>query len=559
MSSLLVTGGAGFIGSNLIRWLLAHDSQVRVVNLDLLTYAGNLESLEDVTRCYGPAGEARYWFRHGDIRDFDTVAAVLAGSEQETPAPGAKAREMPQPDAVIHLAGLSNDPLGALAPHLTEEINYEGTIKLARLAKQAGVSRFIYASSQSMYGISNTQQELDEDDSDKNAITAYAITKWKAELALKEMGDGKFAVVYTRGSNTGMEYHVRWYNADGSAGATFFTTLPGSSTGADGWVNTDSLNWRQSVRMDAAGNFTVLHRFDAYASDGGSPMSGLIEGRDGFLYGTASIGGQPVTVVNETFAARYLSAGDALGRHVLVEEIITGKRELGPEIPWQVVGVVADEKVGSLDNTSAGIYVSYAQSPIVGVSLLARGAVGICCAKLTEAEAMIEHGVDTARYLSEAARLLLGRPRPPEGVFCVTDLLACGLIDGARTLGIDIPRELCVIGFDDIPQAAWPAYGLTTFRRDDVGPHRVAMGVKAGVRDTRWQQASEAVDALQDAPGGVLPAAGSDEQFEYGLRLMVTTQSSGNSPDPSRVFSYPGSGIRYHYWPPGRLTCGYTR
>jgi uncharacterized repeat protein (TIGR03803 family) len=48
-------------------------------------------------------------------------------------------------------------------------------------------------------------------------------------------------------------------------------------------------------RMDAAGNFTVLHRFDAYASDGGSPVSGLIDGRDGFLYGTAPIGGQPVT------------------------------------------------------------------------------------------------------------------------------------------------------------------------------------------------------------------------------------------------------------------------
>ncbi len=48
-------------------------------------------------------------------------------------------------------------------------------------------------------------------------------------------------------------------------------------------------------RMDAAGNFTVLHRFDSYASDGASPVSGLIEGRDGFLYGTAPIGGQPVT------------------------------------------------------------------------------------------------------------------------------------------------------------------------------------------------------------------------------------------------------------------------
>lgn len=51
-------------------------------------------------------------------------------------------------------------------------------------------------------------------------------------------------------------------------------------------------------RMDAAGNFTVLHRFDAYFSDGGLPVSGLIEGRDGFLYGTASRGGQPVTDPN---------------------------------------------------------------------------------------------------------------------------------------------------------------------------------------------------------------------------------------------------------------------
>ena len=58
----------------------------------------------------------------------------------------------------------------------------------------------------------------------------------------------------------------------------------------------------------------------------------------------------------------------------MIERIVTGKRELGPEVPWEVVGVVADEKVSSLDDTSAGVYVSYAQSPIVGVSLLARGA-----------------------------------------------------------------------------------------------------------------------------------------------------------------------------------------
>ena len=89
-------------------------------------------------------------------------------------------------DAIIHLAGLSNDPLGEFAPHLTQEINYNGTIKLAEMAKKAGVKRFIYASSQSMYGISTTKDELDEDDGEKNPITAYARTKWDAELALKK-------------------------------------------------------------------------------------------------------------------------------------------------------------------------------------------------------------------------------------------------------------------------------------------------------------------------------------------------------------------------------------
>lgn len=85
-------------------------------------------------------------------------------------------------------------------------------------------------------------------------------------------------------------------------------------------------------------------------------------------------GAVPVTVVNKTFARRYFAIQDPVGQQVLIEQIITGRRELGPEIPWQVVGVVADEKVSSRDDTSAGVCVNYAQSPIVGVSLLAKGA-----------------------------------------------------------------------------------------------------------------------------------------------------------------------------------------
>jgi putative ABC transport system permease protein len=91
------------------------------------------------------------------------------------------------------------------------------------------------------------------------------------------------------------------------------------------------------------------------------------------LSATDAAGRPPVTVVNETFARRFLRGGDAIGRRVFVEQIVTGRRELGAEIPWEVVGVVADEKVGSLDSTDAGIYVAFEQSPIVGVSLLVKG------------------------------------------------------------------------------------------------------------------------------------------------------------------------------------------
>ena len=103
-------------------------------------------------------------------------------------------------DAIIHLAALSNDPLGELSPGLTEEINLMGTLKIAELARKAGVKRFIYSSSQSMYGISTFEGELDEYDSKKNPITSYAITKWDAEVALNELQNSDFIVTSFRPS-----------------------------------------------------------------------------------------------------------------------------------------------------------------------------------------------------------------------------------------------------------------------------------------------------------------------------------------------------------------------
>ena len=103
-------------------------------------------------------------------------------------------------DVIIHLAALSNDPLGELNSNLTKEINFEATKKIADLAKKADVKRFIYVSSQSMYGISNTNYELDEYKSEKKPVTEYAKTKWDAEEYLNSLNNKDFTIVSFRPS-----------------------------------------------------------------------------------------------------------------------------------------------------------------------------------------------------------------------------------------------------------------------------------------------------------------------------------------------------------------------
>lgn len=168
-ATILLTGDRGYIGS-VFAPILA-DRGYRVIGFDSGYFADCLlttpfEGYERINR---------------DLRDL--TPNDLAGI-----------------DAVIHLAGLSNDPLGELAPQLTEEINREATLRLAHLAKAAGVKRFVYSSSQSMYGVSATDTELDEDASEKHPITAYARTKWQAEQALAQMATENFVTVSFRPS-----------------------------------------------------------------------------------------------------------------------------------------------------------------------------------------------------------------------------------------------------------------------------------------------------------------------------------------------------------------------
>ena len=100
-------------------------------------------------------------------------------------------------DAVVHLAALSNDPLGELDPSLTEDINYKASARLAQLCKEVGIRRFIFSSSCSIYGASDTSDVLDES-APFAPVTAYARSKVDTERDLLAIADKNFAPVLLR-------------------------------------------------------------------------------------------------------------------------------------------------------------------------------------------------------------------------------------------------------------------------------------------------------------------------------------------------------------------------
>jgi len=163
---VLVTGSHGYIGS-VVAPLLA-DSGHDVVGLDTFFYRG----------CdFGPeVGQVESLSR--DVRE--VAPAELEGF-----------------DAIVHLAALSNDPVGDLDAGLTAEINCDATLRLARAAREAGVRRFVFASSCSMYGASETEAAVDED-APLKPLTAYAESKVRSEEGLVELAGPDFAPVSMR-------------------------------------------------------------------------------------------------------------------------------------------------------------------------------------------------------------------------------------------------------------------------------------------------------------------------------------------------------------------------
>jgi len=126
-------------------------------------------------------------------------------------------------DAVIHLAGLSNDPMGDYRPEMTDEINHRASVKLARLARSAGVKRFIFASSCSNYGAAG--DEFLAENAAFNPVTPYGQSKVDAEKGLAELADDQFSPVFLRASTAyGVSPKLRFDLVVNNLTAWAFTT-----------------------------------------------------------------------------------------------------------------------------------------------------------------------------------------------------------------------------------------------------------------------------------------------------------------------------------------------
>jgi nucleoside-diphosphate-sugar epimerase len=165
---VLVTGHRGYIGTVLTRMFT--DAGHEVVGLDCDYYRGcdfgdGLTPVKSIVK---------------DLRDLEM-------------------RDLQGFDAVVHLAALSNDPVGDLNPECTYGINLRGTVELARLAKEAGVPRFLFSSSCSLYGAASPEDVLDETAASR-PVTPYAISKVRSEEAISKLADGSFSPTYLRNS-----------------------------------------------------------------------------------------------------------------------------------------------------------------------------------------------------------------------------------------------------------------------------------------------------------------------------------------------------------------------
>ncbi len=175
---LLVTGGAGFIGSNFIRYVLGLGREIHVVNYDKLTYAGNLANLQTVAR------DPHYRFVRGDVCDRAAVEIAMRGC-----------------DAVINFAAESHVDRSVYEPTACVATNIVGTAVLLDAARQMNVGRFVQASTDEVYGSLEPGKNADEN-APLRPTSPYAASKAAADLLVTSFDRTYgFPAVITRSSN----------------------------------------------------------------------------------------------------------------------------------------------------------------------------------------------------------------------------------------------------------------------------------------------------------------------------------------------------------------------
>jgi dTDP-glucose 4,6-dehydratase len=161
--NLIVTGGAGFIGSNFARYWVMHHREDRVVVVDALTYAGNRESLEDIKEAVG--------FEHADIADLERMEAILTAHDVEV---------------IVNFAAESHNSLAVVDPLRFFRTNVLGTASLLEASKRAGIWRFHHVSTCVVYGdLALDTDEVFTEDSPYRPRTPYNASKAGADHAVR--------------------------------------------------------------------------------------------------------------------------------------------------------------------------------------------------------------------------------------------------------------------------------------------------------------------------------------------------------------------------------------
>ena len=167
MSTIFVTGGAGFIGSNFIRYWIERYPDDRVINYDLLTYAGNLDNLRDIAETCGE----RYLFVQGDIGDYHLARYLFTQY---------------RPDWVVNFAAESHNSRAVVNPELFFRTNVLGTQRMLQAALDAGVPRFHHISTCEVYGdLPLDSDERFTEESPFRPRTPYNASKAAADMAVR--------------------------------------------------------------------------------------------------------------------------------------------------------------------------------------------------------------------------------------------------------------------------------------------------------------------------------------------------------------------------------------